>query len=72
MKSPRMSDDLTLKEFLVTGAVAFVVLAVVLALLPNDEGDGGLPFARDGRRKHFGGEGSGRGPGDVRGHRRKR
>ena len=35
-----MSDDLTLKEFLVTGAVAFVVLAVVLALLPDDEEDG--------------------------------
>lgn len=55
-----MSDDLSLTEFLVTGAVAFVALAVVLALLPNDEkdgtsgseettveGDGGLPFARD-------------------------
>ena len=29
-----MSDDLTLKEFLVTGAVAFVALAVVLACSP--------------------------------------
>ena len=57
---PRLSDDLSLTEFLVTGAVAFFALAVVLALLPNDEkdgtsrseettveGDGGLPFARD-------------------------
>lgn len=43
-----------------TGAVAFVAFAVMLALLPNDEkdgtsgseettveGDGGLPFTRD-------------------------
>ena len=35
-----MSDDLTLKEFLVTGAVTLVVLAVVFVVLANNEDDG--------------------------------
>ena len=50
-------DDLPLKHSLEIRATTLAVFGGMFLLLPNDEKDGGLPLARDGRRDDFGGEG---------------